>query len=133
VIASISSAICYGFYVIVVVATASNYPIWIKILLTAVTNLVGVYGGMFIMDKLRKDHLWEIVATIRLAPNTNIMQLIQESDNNDLSYNYDILNADKQEYVLTYYSHNKKESIIIKNILTQYNAKYIVHEETVRL
>ena len=42
-IASLTSAICYGFYVIVVVATASNQPIWVKMLLTAVTNVVGVY------------------------------------------------------------------------------------------
>ena len=29
-IASLTSAVCYGFYVIVVVATASNQSIWVK-------------------------------------------------------------------------------------------------------
>ena len=64
-IASLTSAICYGFYVIVVVATASNQPIWVKMLLTAVTNVVGVYIGMWVMEKLRKDKLWKIEITIR--------------------------------------------------------------------
>ena len=59
-VASLTSAVCYGFYVIVVVATASNQPIWVKMLLTALTNVVGVYIGMWIMEKFRKDKLWNI-------------------------------------------------------------------------
>ena len=84
-IASLTSAICYGFYVIVVVATASNQPIWVKMLLTAVTNVIGVYVGMWVMEKLRKDKLWKIEVTV--ANDYDIYNLDTHLRREKISYN----------------------------------------------
>lgn len=127
-IASITSAICYGFYVIVVVATASNQPLWVKMVLTAITNLIGVYFGMAIMEKLKKDKLWEITATIK----GNKELLEQKLAENDISYNT-ACTSRINEYIFHIYSKSQKESALVKKWLVKYNAKYIVHEENVKL
>ena len=40
---SIINAITYGFYAIIVVMTASALPLWVTIVITIITNLIGVY------------------------------------------------------------------------------------------
>ena len=55
---SIINAITYGFYAIIVVMTASALPLWITILITAITNLIGVYGSMWLLERFKKDSLW---------------------------------------------------------------------------
>ena len=61
---SLINAITFGFYAIIVVMTASALPLWITIVITIITNLIGVYLSMWILEKFKKDKLWEITATI---------------------------------------------------------------------
>ncbi len=128
-IASLTSAICYGFYVIVVVATASNQPIWVKMLLTAVTNVVGVYVGMWVMEKLRKDKLWKIEITIRDA--IEAYQFENTLREKDISFNSVI--CENNDIILNVYSKSQKESEIIKKALAEAtSAKYIIHQSDLR-
>lgn len=129
-VASISSAVCYGFYVVVVVATASNYPLWVKMALTAITNLVGVYVGMAIMEKLKKDKLWEITATLKA--DMKALAFDEQLQKNNISYSC-VLTADAKHWIYNIYSKTQKESIIVKQLLKENNAKYIVHEESAKL
>ena len=128
-IASLTSAICYGFYVIVVVATASNQPIWVKMLLTAITNVVGVYVGMWVMEKLRKDKLWKIEITIRDA--IEAYQFENTLREKDISFNSVV--CENNDIILNVYSKRKKESEIIKKALAEATtAKYIIHQSDLR-
>lgn len=127
-VASVCSAVCYGFYVIVVVATASDYSIWVKMVLTAVTNLVGVYIGMLVMEKMRKDRLWKIEATIKGEEWSALALALAEKD---ISHTYIVLN-DKL-VVFNIYSKSQAESSIVKDLLAKYNAKYLITESTLRL
>lgn len=128
-IASLTSAICYGFYVIVVVATASNQPIWVKMLLTAVTNVVGVYVGMWVMEKLRKDKLWKIEITIRDA--IEAYQFEKTLREKDISFNSIV--CENGNIILNVYSKSQKESEIIKKALAEATtAKYIIHQSDLR-
>lgn len=128
-IASITSAICYGFYVIVVVATASNQPIWVKMLLTALTNVVGVYVGMWVMEKLRKDKLWKIEITIRDA--VEAYQFEKALREKDISFNSVV--CENNDIILNVYSKSQKESEIIKKALAEITtAKYIIHQSDLR-
>lgn len=128
-IASLTSAICYGFYVIVVVATASNQPIWVKMLLTAVTNVVGVYVGMWVMEKLRKDKLWKIEITIRDA--IEAYQFENTLREKDISFNSVV--CKNNDIILNVYSKSQKESEIIKKALAEATtAKYIIHQSDLR-
>ena len=128
-IASLTSAVCYGFYVIVVVATASNQSIWVKMLLTAITNVVGVYIGMWVMEKLRKDKLWKIEITIRDKVEAyNFKTALRKED---ISFN--IVDCENYDTIFNVYSKSQKESEIIKKALAEATtAKYIIHQSDLR-
>ena len=127
---SIINAVTFGFYAIIVVMTASALPLWITILITVVTNLFGVYGSMWLLDKFKKDSLWEIVATVRGVDNLQYLMLSFAIDH--ISYNYIETNKPNQ-FVFHIYSENQKQSAFIKKELDEVNAKYIVHEERAKL
>jgi hypothetical protein len=127
---SIINAITFGFYAIIVVMTASALPLWITILITFATNLFGVYGSMWLLDRFKKDSLWEIVATVQGVDNLPYLMLSFAIDS--ISYNY--IETNKQnEYIFHIYSENQKQSAFIKKELDEVNAKYIVHEERAKL
>lgn len=129
---SIINAITFGFYAIIVVMTASALPLWITIIITIVTNLIGVYGSMWLLDKFKKDSLWEIVATIGNLDNEKYYLIAMFSKEN-ISYNCVATDNNPNEYIFHIYSESQKESQYIKKELDYVNAKYIVHEERVRL
>ena len=129
---SVINAITYGFYAIIVVMTASALPLWITIIITIVTNLIGVYGSMWLLDRFKKDSLWEITATVGNLGNEKyyLMKVFNEKD---ISYNCIVTDNNPNEYIFHIYSENQKESEYIKKELDYVNAKYIVHEERVKL
>lgn len=130
--AAIINALTFGFYAIVVVLTAQYENLWITVGVTIVTNLIGVYGSIWVLDKLRKDKLWEITATV--ATKEQKTQMCCALFEKEIMYNVgEVHNIRALEYVFHIYCPTQKESAEVKKILTTYNAKYIVHEENVKL
>jgi hypothetical protein len=131
---SIINAITFGFYAIIVVMTASALPLWITILITAITNLIGVYGSMWLLERFKQDSLWEITATIKAKKEDSAIvdYLIKTFEDNDIPFSI-IECYNKEKLIFNIYSHNQNESILIKKELDYVGAKYIVHEERVRL
>ena len=136
---SVINAITYGFYAIIVVMTASALPLWLTILITFVTNLIGVYGSMWLLDRFKKDKLWEIVANITVSDEElshfqAIMMKYEISHNLVKLYGVNIADG-KHHLTATMYSKNQEQSAIIKATLDNFveKAKYIVHEERVKL
>ena len=128
---SIINAITYGFYAIIVVMTASALDLWITILITAITNLIGVYGSMWLLERFKKDSLWEITATIDREHLEEIREYLNICK---IPHNYNLIdNYENTKIVFRIYSENQKQSIETKYILDKCNAKYIVHEERVKL
>ena len=128
---SIINAITYGFYAIIVVMTASALPLWITILITALTNLIGVYGSMWVLEKFKKDSLWEITAT---TDRKHLEEIREYLNMCKIPHNYNLIdNYENTKIVFRIYSENQKQSIETKYILDKCNAKYIVHEERVKL
>lgn len=128
---AIINAVTYGFYAIIVVMTAGSLPLWITIVISALTNLFGVYGSMWLLDKFKKDNLWEIVATVKFDKDT-LNRLTVFLKANQISFNM-VDTWDKSETIFHIYSKEQKQSLLIKRNLDRENAKYIVHEEKVRL
>jgi hypothetical protein len=134
---SIINAITFGFYAIIVVMTASALPLWITILITFATNLFGVYGSMWLLDRFKKDSLWEIVANVKLSEQQ--LDLFESYlIHKNISYNLIKLYGEniidgKMHFTAHIYSENQKQSEQIKTLLLKVGAKYIVHEERVRL
>ena len=134
---AIINAITYGFYAIIVVMTASALPLWITIVITALTNLFGVYGSMWLLDRFKKDSLWEIVANIKLTEKElnefqSYLSYHAVPFNLIKLYGVNILNG-KVHYTAHIYSENQFVSTKVKELLDKYGAKYIVHEERVKL
>lgn len=129
-LAAVSSGICYALYVYVLIYTAADFPNWIKALLTFITNCVGVFVSRIITEKLRKNRLWEITATIDKAKAENLINLLN-TESPQFTFNYNEVSGEKT--VFHFYSENKEQSSQIKKYLEAVSAKYFVHEEQVRL
>jgi hypothetical protein len=125
---AIINALTFGFYSIIVVMTASALPLWITIIITIITNLIGVYASMWLLDRCKKDSLWEIHATV---DEDVIPFLADELD--ILEIGYVDFKTSNGKGVFHIYSNSQKESAEIKERLDFYGAKYMVHEEKVKL
>lgn len=122
-VAAIVNAIAYGFYTYIIIITNYDLPIWQKMLIVALCNLIGVYIVKKIEEKSKKDKLWKIEATVKkeIEWRKIINWLIQ----NDIPYNY--INIDKYILINSYCA-TQEESKKVKEILNQYHAKYFVSE-----
>ena len=121
-VASIVNAVAYGLYTVVVVYTVCDLPLWLKVVVVGVANLIGVYVVKLIEEKSRKDKLWKVECTV---PQENAYYLAIELKN-QVPFNY-IENVGKYA-IFNIYCATQKQSATVKLILNEYNAKYFVTE-----
>lgn len=123
--ASIINALAYGLYTYIVVLTANDsISLWFKIIVVALSNLVGVYIVKVVEEKKRKDRLWKIEATFEHKENF-IHNLKMWAEINHISINY--IDIDKY-YVVNFYAPTQNESKVIKEFIIKFNGKYFVSE-----
>ena len=114
------NAVCYGFYTFVVKQLAEvDYAT--AVIVTILANIIGVWVSYRIMDLFKKDKLWRITATLKNQKE------FQECIENLKKYNIGFTPIEKTNSV-DIYSYNQKESAIVKNILSNYNHKYVIQE-----
>ena len=114
------NAVCYGFYTLVVKQlTSVDYAT--AVVVTVITNIVGVWASYKIMDLFKKDKLWRITVTLKNK------QEFERCCNQLKKYNVGFTPIEKTNS-LDVYSYNQKESLIIKNILNNYKHKYFIQE-----
>ena len=121
-VAAIVNAIAYGLYTVVVVYMVCELPLWIKVIVIGLANLIGVYVVKFFEEKARKDKLWKIEATVKPAE-AEAIKLYCKTENIPYSY----INIEKY-VIFNFYCATQKESAIVKIILNKHNAKYFVSE-----
>lgn len=126
VIASLTNAIAYGLYTIVTIYMLCELPIWWKAGIVALCNLIGVFVIKWIEEKLRKDRLWKIEATV-YAELTN--RLHEELKKAEIPHNY-IENIGKYT-IFNVYCETQAESATAKKILDSNAAKYFVSESKI--
>ena len=126
--AAVINSLTFGFYTIVVALTADISNLWVNMIITIVANFVGVCFSIWLLNKLRKDKLWEIIATINKKDDYKIANSLH-----DEIIPYTMVQDSTNHTIFHIYSSDQKQSEIIKKILQKYNAKYIVHQEEVRL
>lgn len=120
-VASIVNAIAYGLYTVVVVYTVCDLPLWLKVVVVGVANLIGVYVVKLIEEKSRKDKLWKIEATV------NGIECYEDLFMENISCN--CLNTNKKgQFIINCFCPTQKESAKAKEILDKHNAKYFVTE-----
>ena len=59
-VASLVNAVAYGLYTYIVVLTVCELSLWVKMLVVALANLVGVFVVKLIEEKSRKDKMWKV-------------------------------------------------------------------------
>lgn len=121
-VASIVNAVAYGLYTVVVVYTVCDLPLWLKVVVVGVANLIGVYVVKLIEEKSRKEKLWKVECTV---PQENAYYLAIELKN-QVPFNY-IENVGKYA-IFNIYCATQEQSATVKLILNEYNAKYFVTE-----
>ena len=122
-VASLVNAIAYGLYTYIVVLTVCELSLWIKVLVVALANLVGVFVVKLIEEKSRKDKLWKVEATI---PTLWKDRVIADLKFEDLAFNY--IEEVGHYTLFNIYCENQTESAKAKKILDYYQAKYFVSE-----
>ena len=129
--AALMNALSYSVNIVVVIYSVMDFSFLAKILIVAITNFIGTYLGVYITEKLRKDRLWEIKATvITVNDYINIKNALKTQP--DIKYNSMTLD-DNQGYLFYVYTKNKQQSKIVRDILWQNNAYTVADEPTVTL
>ena len=125
-LAALINAIAYGLYTVVVVYTVCDLPLWLKVVVVGVANLVGVYVVKLLEEKARKDKLWKIEATVyaKYAEDLHKEFLVIK-----LPHNY-IENIGKYT-IFNVYCETQADSRRAKEILDYYGAKYFVSESKI--
>lgn len=122
--ASLISALYYGFYNIVLIYTVADFPLWQKVVITFVCNLVGVFIVKYVETKARKDKLWKIELTVPTKYKDAI-----DFDLETIPHSYIVI-SDKHT-LFNFYCATQKESTMVKAIAIQYEAKFFVTESKI--
>ena len=121
--AALVNAIAYGLYTVVVVYMVCDLPLWLKVAVIAICNLIGVFFVKWGEEKSRKDKLWKVEATV---PYDQWENLDYNLTNHFIEHNYILLG--EKYAVFNIYCPTQNESKFAKKILDEHNAKYFVSE-----
>ena len=114
------NAICYGFYTLVVKQLAS-VDYMTAVVVTVITNIIGVWLSYVVLDKFKKDKLWRITVHLKTKKDYDNCVLALAEYNIKCT---PITNSND----IDIYSYTQEQSNIIKEILTNYKHKYFVQE-----
>lgn len=120
--AALINAVAYGLYTVVVVYTVCDLPILVKALVVAVCNLIGVYVVKWAEEKSRKDKLWKIEVTIPTEKAEKV-----DFELRAIPHSY--IKISPKHTLFNVYCDTQKESLKVKEIVKNYNAKYFVTEQ----
>lgn len=122
-VASLISAGYYGYYNVVLIYTVADFPLWQKVVVTFLANLIGVWLVKWGEEKVKKDKLWKVEATVLKAVDWE--ELVKKLKDYHVPCNY----VDIDKYVLiNCYCANQNQSKAVKDLLNAYHAKYFVSE-----
>lgn len=121
--ASIVNAIAYGLYTIVTVYLMCDLDLWLKALIVALCNLVGVFIVKLIEEKTRRDKLWKIETTVLNGYKKDICTLLVKAD---IPFNY--IEGVGKYTVFNIFCATQTQSSAVKEILKKYKVKYFVSE-----
>ncbi len=119
--ASIFSAVNYGFNT-VIIKSISDVELWLAIIVTVLSNLVGVYIGMTITERMRKEQLWKITVTV---PANKLSEFKKELNENNIDFIAYETSWDDFK-VVDIFSKHKSTSKTIKQIFNNYDVKYTI-------
>lgn len=124
-VAALVNAVAFGLYTIVVVYINCELALWVKALVVALCNLIGVYIVKYFEEKARKDKVWRIEITIPTIL-TSTLQAAFWKEN--IKYSIMPL-ADEKNTIIIVYAYTQQESEITHKILDRHRiTKYFISE-----
>ena len=124
-VASLISGGYFAFYNIMLIYTVADFPMWEKCVITFVCNVIGVYIVKVAEEKMRKDKLWKIEATIN-AEKYTLPNCVKDCLKQEGVSCYWV-DCDKY-YIFNVFCPTQKDSIKAKKVLDKFEAKYFVTE-----
>ena len=122
-VASFVSGGYFAFYNIMLIYTVADFPMWQKCLITFICNVFGVWIVKLIEEKLEKEKLWKVEATIYKIYQDDVCSMLNKSR---IPYNY--IEGVGKYTIFNVFCATQKQSAAVKEILKTYNAKYFVSE-----
>lgn len=119
--ASLFSAVNYGVNT-VIIKTIADVDLWIAVLVSVVCNLIGVYIGMWITEKMRKEQLWKITVTVPAEKLSNFKDELLANGIDFIAYE----TSWKDYKVVDLFSKHKSTSKVIKQIFNNYDVQYTI-------
>lgn len=126
-VAAIVNAVAFGLYTVVVVYTVCDLPLWFKVVVVSVSNLIGVFLVKLFEEKKRKDKMWKFEAT---AKNRNIDFEKLETRLANAQIPCNKVNADCYTIYNCYCATQKQSEKVIK-IFEDFGIKYFASESKV--
>lgn len=118
------NALAFAYYSWVVILTATgNLPVWQKVVVVFVCNIIGVYLVKWFEQKKRKDRLWKIELTV---PTENKDRMIDSLTAHEIPFNY-IENIGKYT-IFNVYAATQNDTKVVDNLADIYNAKKFATE-----
>lgn len=125
-IASLMNALCYGYYTVIIVITATyEMPLTLKIIAVAIVNFIGVFAIKLGEEKITKEKMWIYNATAKMS-NKDLLDVVALLKYAKIKLVYSKV-ADEL-YTLQIFSNSQKESEMITSILNNYSIKYCAIE-----
>lgn len=118
-VAMLINTVTYTFYS-GVVKLLTEQPMVIVLAVTFLTNMIGVYLALYILEKTRKDVLWKVEVTVQ-------NEVAEELHNRMTDVPHSYIEVGKNT-LFNFYCETQKESAKVKEIVKHYNAKYFVAE-----
>ena len=123
-VAGIVNAVAYTFNA-VVVKLITGQEMYVVLIVTFLSNLIGVPLGKIIMDKVEKEKLWVYQVTIRCEEKSINYIKTKSKQSHDIGSVYQEIIPDEL-YEMKIYACSKESSKIVKKILQLYDAKYFI-------
>ena len=129
--AAIMNALSYSVNIVVVIYSVADFNLLAKIAITAGTNFAGTYLGIYLLERLRKDKIWQISGTVNTAKAYISMKDALKS-HPEIDY-CSLTLDDNKGYIFYIYTKNKDQSRIVRNILEENSANVIVNEQNIEI
>ena len=122
-LAAIVNAVAYGLYTYIVVLTMCDLSLIWKCLIVAGCNFIGVWVVKYFEEKMRKDRLWKVEATVH-EPYAE--SLVSDLEREEMSFNY--IDGIGKYVIFNIFCETQADSKKAKEILDYHKAKYFVSE-----
>lgn len=121
-VAALVSGITFGFYTVVVVYTVCELPLFAKVLTVVIANLIGVFVGKTIEEKLRQDKVWKFEVFL------SKYEVIPELERLEIPCIVTESLDERKTVVYNFYCKTQKESERVIEICQESDVKYFITE-----